>query len=118
MELSQLHYEVQMLADIANKNYKVTTEGCDKARIFECLDNQIYVTIVKFGQTETLFYEVYDPEMKGFLYDIAEGTCNTQEKLISWIQHLTEKCWITRAHIGQLISVFEAQNNVSFRGKT
>ena len=43
-----------------------------------------------------------------FGYDFELDRCDTYEKLISWISHLTRKTWVTSSHIKQLINEFES----------
>lgn len=45
---------------------------------------------------------IKDPEPQGWNYDILISDCNTPEKILSWVMHLSEKNWVTKDIIRQL----------------
>ncbi|MET3817291.1 hypothetical protein [Pantoea sp. UYEF8] len=48
---------------------------------------------------------IKDPEPQGWDYDVAISDCNTPEKILSWVMHLSEKTWVTKDIIRQFIRV-------------
>ncbi|MEX9792216.1 hypothetical protein [Morganella morganii] len=48
-------------------------------------------------------------------YEINIEACNTAEKLISWVYHLTEKQWMTVDLLRYFIQVASKKSNINIR---
>jgi hypothetical protein len=48
----------------------------------------------------------------GFEYQIALNRCDTPEKLLSWIFHLSEKTWMTTEVLHKFIDLVVMTNNI------
>ncbi len=48
-------------------------------------------------------------------YEINIEVCNTAEKLISWVYHLTEKQWMTVDLLRYFIQVASKKSNINIR---
>ena len=51
-----------------------------------------------------------------FDYEINVDRCNDHEKLVKWIMQLSQKTWITPAHIVQLIWAFNDVTGLDIYG--
>jgi len=59
---------------------------------------------------------IKDPEPNGWGYDIAISDCNTAEKILSWVMHLSEKNWVNTDIIRQFIRVASKACNLHVEG--
>lgn len=49
-------------------------------------------------------------------YDIALDRCNTPEKVLGWVYHLSEKTWITSDHIRAFIKMACREHGFDYTG--
>ena len=47
------------------------------------------------------YIDIFDGN--GFNYPIEASRCGTEDEVLSWIYHLSEKSWVTTEHIRQFI---------------
>ncbi|ORM96265.1 hypothetical protein [Pantoea septica] len=59
---------------------------------------------------------IKDPEPNGWDYDVAISDCNTHEKILSWVMHLSEKNWVTKDIIRQFIRVSAHASGLKVEG--
>lgn len=52
------------------------------------------------------FVEIYDETNEGFMYDFPLKQIH-KDNILTWIYHLSEKHWITKEHIVQLLYALE-----------
>ena len=55
------------------------------------------------------------PENEQADYNIELSRCDSPEKLLGWIRHLTEKTWLTMDMLDRFISVASAENKIEIQ---
>lgn len=56
--------------------------------------------LVEYRDGEFIFY---DERRSSYAFDA--DRCDTNAKLLEWIRHMTEKCWVTGLHINQFLKL-------------
>ncbi|HGJ5860615.1 MAG TPA: hypothetical protein ACHBX6_13190 [Arsenophonus nasoniae] len=76
------------------------------------LDKQLtaFNAILKIEDDYFVFY-LDDDEIN--TYEISSSACNTPEKLISWVFHLSEKRWMRTDLLNHFIRVASQHSNIS-----
>lgn len=56
--------------------------------------------------------ELFDPEQEEFVYDIDLTRCDTPEKILSWVQHLSDKSWVSPRTLSGFVANACAYHNI------
>lgn len=64
----------------------------------------VFVSLVK--ENGSKYYELYNADHPGFIYDIEYVKCSNDSQLLQWIEHLRPKIWVTKDHIIQFVTLY------------